>query len=215
MGAPMFRTAAAVGLTVLLTTSAFAAMDMPMTIPQTLAGWAKGAQQFPNLGNFHRKITSKSDAAQRYFDQGMRFIFAFNHDEATRSFAKAAELDPTCASCLWGVALTLGPNYNMPMLVVACVFVGWVVVVFPKSLPAPPVEHALIVALQSRFDQAKPLDPVSGPPLVNAYADAMKKVAAQYPNDLDVQVLYAEALMNKNPWKLWGADGKPGADTNE
>jgi hypothetical protein len=211
----MFRTAAAAGLTVLLTTSAFAAMDMPMGIPQTLSGWAKGAQEFPNLGNFHRKITTKSDAAQAYFDQGMKFIFAFNHDEATRSFAKAAVLDPSCASCLWGVALTLGPNYNMPMMAEARAKVGWDAVEKATALPATPVEHALIVALQSRFDKAKGLDPVSGPPLVNAYADAMKKVAAQYPNDLDVQVLYAEALMNKNPWKLWGADGKPGADTNE
>ena len=100
----MFKTAAAIGLTALLTTTVAVAMDMPMGVPQTLSGWAKGAQQFPNLGNFHRKITTRSEAAQAYFDQGMRFIFAFNHDEATRSFAKAAELDPTCASCLWGVA---------------------------------------------------------------------------------------------------------------
>lgn len=211
----MFRTAAVVGFTALLTTSAFAAMDMPMSIPQTLSGWAKGAQQFPNLGSFHRKVTTKSDAAQAYFDQGMKFIFAFNHDEATRSFAKGAALDPTCASCLWGVALTLGPNYNMPMMAEARAKVGWDAVEKAKSLPATPVEHALIVALESRFDKAKPLYPTNGPALIDAYAAAMKKVAAQYPNDLDVQVMYAESLMNKNPWKLWGADGKPGADTNE
>ena len=97
---------------------------MPMP-PQSLAGWAKGAQLFSGLGNFHRRITTRSPLAQRYFDQGMRFIWAFNHDEATRSFAKAAEIDPTCASCYWGVALTLGPNYNMPTMAKSRARVGW------------------------------------------------------------------------------------------
>jgi hypothetical protein len=77
--------------------------------PDSLAAWAKGAQLFGGLGSYHRKITTRSPLAQKYFDQGMRFIWAFNHDEATRSFAKAAQIDPTCASCYWGVALTLGP----------------------------------------------------------------------------------------------------------
>jgi len=98
--------------------------QMPET-PQTLAGWAKGAQLFDGLGNFHRKITTRSPLAQKYFDQGMRFLWAFNHDEATRSFAKAAQVDPTCASCYWGVALTLGPNYNMPMMSSACGMKCW------------------------------------------------------------------------------------------
>src|SRR5206468_6415776 len=93
------------------------AADSPAPAPpDTLAGWAKGAQLFGGLGTFHRRITTRSPLAQKYFDQGMRFIWAFNHDEATRSFAKAAMVDPKCASCYWGVALTLGPNYNMPMM---------------------------------------------------------------------------------------------------
>ena len=74
---------------------------MPPAVPETLAGWAKGARLFDGLGTFHRKVTTRSLLAQRYFDQGMRFIWAFNHDEATRSFAKAAEIDPSCASCYW------------------------------------------------------------------------------------------------------------------
>lgn len=211
----MSRIAVAVGLLTLLTTGSAFAMDMAMGPPQSLQQWAKGAQQFSGLGTFHRKVTTNSKDAQAYFDQGMRFIFAFNHDEATRSFAKAAELDPKCAACLWGVALTLGPNYNMPMMAQARAKVGWDAVEKAKALSSTPVEHALIVALEKRFDGAKPLDPMSGPPRIDAYADAMKDVAAKYPGDLDVQTLYAEALMNKNPWKLWSADGKPGADTNE
>ena len=211
----MFKTVAAVGLAAAMTAGGARAMDMAMGPPQTLQQWAHGAQQFPGLGTFHRKITTRSKAAQAYFDQGMRFIFAFNHDEATRSFAKAAELDPRCASCFWGVALTLGPNYNMPMMAEARAKVGWAALEKAKALPASPVERALIVALEKRFDGANPLDPASGPPRLDAYADAMKTVAARYPDDLDVQTLTAEALMNKTPWKLWTADGKPGPDTNE
>src|SRR3954449_10823956 len=93
--------------------------------PQTLADWAKGARLYDGLGSFHRAVTTRSPEAQRYFDQGMRFVWAFNHDEATRSFAKAAAVDPSCASCFWGVALTLGPNYNMPMMNSARGRVGW------------------------------------------------------------------------------------------
>src|SRR6478736_1965590 len=85
--------------------------------PATIADWAKGAKIFANLGTFHRKITTSSPEAQQYFDQGMRYLWAFNHDEATRSFAEAAALDSSCAMCYWGVALTVGPNYNLPMLV--------------------------------------------------------------------------------------------------
>src|SRR5215468_9443828 len=90
--------------------------SMPQ-LPATVADWAHGAQLFEGLGNFHRAVTTSSPQAQQYFDQGMRFLWAFNHDEATRSFANAAELDPACAACYWGVALTVGPNYNLPAMV--------------------------------------------------------------------------------------------------
>jgi len=85
--------------------------------PATMADWAKGAQLFTGLGDFHRPITTSSPEAQKYFDQGMRLMYAFNHDEATRSFAHAAELDPNCAACYWGVSYTVGPNYNLPVMV--------------------------------------------------------------------------------------------------
>ena len=111
----------------------------------SVADWAKGARLFDGLGGFHRKITTASPEAQRYFDQGMRFVWAFNHDEATRSFARAAELDPSCASCWWGVALTLGPNYNMPVMAEARAKAGWIgtdelglhrAVTMPAEMPA-------------------------------------------------------------------------------
>lgn len=184
--------------------------------PNTLAGWAKGAQLFDGLGSFHRKITTRSSLAQQYFDQGMRFIWAFNHDEATRSFAKAAQIDPRCASCYWGVALTLGPNYNMPMMSSPRARVGWTAVrkAEANARRAKPVERALIAAVAKRYRGTGEVDPSNSQPLLNAYVEAMRKVSQKYPDDLDVQTMYAEALMNTNPWKLWNADGSanPGTD---
>lgn len=182
----------------------------------TIADWARGAQLFDGLGSFHRPVTTRSPEAQRYFDQGMRLIWAFNHDEATRSFAKAAELDPACAMCLWGVALTLGPNYNMPMMAEARARVGWDAIARARaSTAATPVERALIAALATRFAGPQPLDPANSAPHLAAYVAAMRDAAARFPADLDVQTLFAEALMNTNPWKLWNADGTPGPGTPE
>ncbi len=188
---------------------------MPPSTPGTLAGWAKGAQLFDGLGTFHRKITTRSPLAQKYFDQGMRFVWAFNHDEATRSFAQAATIDPTCASCYWGVALTLGPNYNMPMMSSARGRVGWVAVrkAEANARRATPVERALIAAVGKRYRGNGEVDPSNSRPLLGAYVKAMKRVATRYPNDLDVQTMYAEGLMNTNPWKLWNADGTQNAGT--
>ncbi len=185
--------------------------------PDTLAGWAKGAELFNGLGNFHRKIATRSALAQKYFDQGMRFIWAFNHDEATRSFAKAAMIDPHCASCYWGVALTLGPNYNMPMMSSPRARVGWQAVrkAEANARRATPVERALIAAVARRYRGAGEVDPSNSKPLLTAYVDAMRRVAARYPGDLDVQTMYAEALMNTNPWKLWKDDGTANPGTME
>jgi tetratricopeptide (TPR) repeat protein len=185
--------------------------------PDTLAGWAKGAQLFDGLGTFSRKITTRSPLAQKYFDQGMRFIWAFNHDEATRSFAKAAMIDPRCASCFWGVALTLGPNYNMPMMSSARARVGFEALQKARTNArrATPVERALIAAVAKRYAGTEQVDPSNSKPLLSAYVDAMKAVAAKYPNDLDVQTMYAEGLMNTNPWKLWNADGTENPGTQQ
>jgi len=189
----------------------------PPAPPDTLAGWAKGAQLFDGLGTFHRKITTRSPLAQKYFDQGMRFIWAFNHDEATRSFAKAAQIDPRCASCYWGVALTLGPNYNMPMMNSARAKVGWDAVrkAEANARRATPVERALIAAVAKRYRGTGEVDESNSNPLLNAYVSAMRDVAVKYPNDLDVQTMYAEGLMNTNPWKLWNADGTPNPGTEQ
>jgi tetratricopeptide (TPR) repeat protein len=195
---------------------AFAQHDAHAQPPRsTVADWAKGARLFEGLGGFHRAVTTSSPEAQRYFDQGMRFVWAFNHDEATRSFARAAELDPGCASCFWGVALTLGPNYNMPLMAEPRARAGWEALgkAQANAAAATPVEQALIAALAKRFDGATPLDPSNSAPLLAAYVTAMEDVARRFPDDMDVQTLLAEGLMNTNPWKLWTADGKPGPGT--
>lgn len=181
----------------------------------TVADWARGAQLFDGLGAFHRPIATSSPEAQKYFDQGMRLLWAFNHDEATRSFAKAAELDPKCASCYWGVALTLGPNYNMPLMAEPRARAGWEALgkARANAAAATPVEQALIAALAKRFDGPKPLDLSNSAPLLAAYVTAMEDVARRFPDDMDVQAMLAEGLMNTNPWKLWTTDGKPGLGT--
>lgn len=189
----------------------------PPAAPDSLAGWAKGAQLFNGLGTFHRKVTTRSPLAQKYFDQGMRFIWAFNHDEATRSFAKAAMIDPACASCYWGVALTLGPNYNMPMMSASRAHVGLEALQKARvnARHSTPVERALIDAVAKRYAGAEAVDPSNSKPLLAAYVQAMKAVAAKYPDDLDVRTMYAEGLMNTNPWKLWNANGTQNPGTQQ
>lgn len=194
---------------------AFAQHEAHAPAPRaTVADWARGAQLFDGLGTFHRKVTA-SPEAQEYFDQGMRFVWAFNHDEATRSFARAAELDPKCASCFWGVALTLGPNYNMPLMAEPRARAGWEALgkAQANAAAATPVEQALIAALTKRFDGPRPLDPSNSAPLLAAYVTAMQDVARRFPHDMDVRTMLAEGMMNTNPWKLWSADGKPGLGT--
>jgi tetratricopeptide (TPR) repeat protein len=189
----------------------------PGGLPLTLTQWAEGARPFEGLGNFHRTVTTGSPAAQGYFDQGMRFLWAFNHDEATRSFAKAAELDPQCAMCYWGVSLTVGPNYNLPIMAPPRAAVAWQALQLAQQHAATttPVEQALIGALAERYPNAQPLDPSNEGPVLVAYAQAMKTVAQRFPDDRDVQTLTAEAMMNINAWKLWTLDGVPAPGTDE
>jgi tetratricopeptide (TPR) repeat protein len=185
--------------------------------PQTVADWARGARLFDHLGAFHRTITTSSPSAQRYFDQGMRLLWAFNHDESTRSFAQAGILDPACAMCYWGVALTVGPNYNLPVMAEPRAKVAWEALHLAQQY-APrttSVEQALIGALGHRYTGPDPLDPSNSSPVLGAYAAAMREVARTYPRDLDVQVLFAESLMNVNPWRLWTNDGQPAPGTAE
>jgi tetratricopeptide (TPR) repeat protein len=180
----------------------------------TLASVARGAMLFDGLGSYHREVTAADPEAQTYFDQGLRLLYAFNHDEAARSFARAATLDPTCAMCFWGVAYALGPNYNVPMLPDRF-GLAWTALGRAKTAASrtTPVEQAMIDALATRYQGPEPHDAAAQQPLNEAYAAAMTRVAKQFPDDIDVQVLTAEALMDVRPWKLWTKDGKPAPGT--
>jgi tetratricopeptide (TPR) repeat protein len=186
-------------------------------LPATIADWSRGAMPFDGLGSARRAITTSSDEAQQYFDQGLRLMWAFNHDEATRSFAKAAALDPRCASCYWGVALTVGPNYNLPFLSGERAKVAFEALHLAEQYAshASPVEQALIAALAKRYPNDQPLQPAAAVPVLSEYARAMRAVATRFGADLDVQTLYAESLMNVNAWKLWAPDGRPAPGTEE
>ena len=170
------------------------------------AAAATGPKLFDSFGDLHRDIGSKVPAAQQYFDQGLRMVYGFNHEAAGRAFAEAARLDPTCAACVWGQALVLGPNINLPMDPASA---GNATALARRAAQlaahATPADRALIEALQARYadpapDHRKPLD--------LAYAEAMAKVVRDFPGDDDAATLYAEALMDLAPWAQW-ADGKP------
>jgi tetratricopeptide (TPR) repeat protein len=165
------------------------------------------------LGDLHHPVSTHSAQAQQFFDQGLRFIYAFNHDEAARSFQRATELDPKLAIAYWGVAEAVGPNYNDPAdpdrYKQAHDAVQKAVDLSPGAAPS---EQAYIRAMAKRF----PADPNSDlKKAAEDYRDAMRQVAAEFPDDPDAATLFAEAGMNLHPWGLWHQDGTPEAGTEE
>ena len=166
----------------------------------------RDAPLWDGLGSVSYKITTTNAAAQAYFDQGLRLTYAFNHPEAQRAFRKAQRLDPACALCLWGEALVLGPNVNLPMQddAVAPAFAASRKALALASA-ASPREQALIAALAERYVPAGNAD---RGPLDAAYAAAMSKVAASFPDDDDIAVLYAESVMDISPWNYWQPGGR-------
>lgn len=184
----------------------------------TLEQLAGGAMLLPGLESVHRQVSTSSSEAQAFFDQGLALTYGFNHDEAARSFARAAELDPQCAMCFWGAAYTLGPNYNIPMLPERAE-AAWDALTRAQRIVADgepdPVEKALVEALAKRYAGPEYVEPAAMQAYSETYAVAMRGVATRFPDDLDVQVLYAESVMNTNPWKLWTLEGEPSPGTEE
>ncbi len=167
----------------------------------------------PGLGDLHHPVSAKNKEAQEFFDQGLRLIYAFNHDEAARSFRKAAELDPSLAMAYWGIAEAVGPNYNDPAddgrFKEAHEAIQKAV---DRSAGAWPVEQAYIAAMAKRF----PADPKADRRrAAEEYRDAMRDVVKNYPDDLDAATLFAEAGMGLHPWGLWHSDGTPEEGTEE
>lgn len=166
---------------------------------------------FTGLGEHRFPITTDSDMAQRYFDQGLMFIYGFNHFEAVRAFQESVRHDPECALCFWGVALAQGPHINAPMMPEA-VAPAFEALQRAQALAvrSSEREQAYIEALGVRYEAEPPADRT---PLDRAYADAMGDLVAAYPDDLDAATLYAEALMNLVPWNYWDEKGAPRTET--
>ncbi len=178
----------------------------------------KDSQRPPDLsltaiGRQHHAIDTKSKEAQDYFDQGLTFIYGFNHEEAHRAFQRAAELDPSSPMPLWGIAMAVGPNYNSDVDAERERLAFETIQKARKlSEHAAVAERDYVQALAIRFSgEAKP----DYPKLARNYAAAMKALSAKYPDDLDAATLYAESLMDLNPWKLWSHDGQPAENTIE
>src|SRR5271154_5805190 len=174
---------------------------------------AKPATLMPGLGNAHHPVSTSNPEAQEFFDQGLRLIYDFNHDEAARSFQKAADLDPKLAIAYWGIAEAVGPNYNDPAsderFKRAHEEIQKAV---DLSAGASPSERAYIQAMAKRF----PGDPKADRrKAAEEYHDAMRELVKQFPDDLDAATLFAESGMTLHPWGLWHVDGTPEAGTEE
>jgi tetratricopeptide (TPR) repeat protein len=166
------------------------------------------------LGHLDHPITTSNPLAQRYFNQGLTLVYAFNHDEAARSFEYAAQLDPKCAMAYWGIALARGPNYNEWVIDANREKAASDAVKKAQELAAHagPGEQAYIRALAERVSA----DPKADQKTLGAnYRDAMRELMRSYPDDLDAAVLFADACMDLHAWNLWKRDGQPEEGTME
>ncbi len=182
-------------------------LSMAEAYAQTLPGDMNAPPPLvAGLGDAHLPITTSVPQAQQYFDQGARYLHAFNHAEAIRAFRHAQRLDPTCAMCFWGEAFALGPNINAPMdegdhePAYAAMRRA-----HEMRANATPIEQAFIDAIQTRYAQRPPADRSA---LDAAFADAMASAADRFPDNDFLQVLAAEAAMDTQPWDYWEAGGR-------
>lgn len=177
-----------------------------------------------DLGDFSRRVTTASKQTQLWFDRGLIWTYAYNHEEAITCFEQAAKADETCAMAYWGIAYAIGPNYNKPWETFEedekqdALLVAKTAAARCHALrdQASEVERALIDAIQVRYPEVADIETFA--PWNDAYAASMREVYRSYPDDLDICTLFAEALMNRTPWKLWDLpSGLPakGADTIE
>ena len=202
----------ALAILILSVSAAFvrsAAAQHDMAAPA--AGNARPAPRLSVGANPH-PVSTRVAEAQQYFDQGLALCYAFNHDEAIRSFRRAAELDPTLAMAHWGIALALGPNINLPMdSTNEPTALEAVRKAQSLASGASDKERAYIAALAKRYGEPAGADRAARD---SAYALAMDAVRKQYPDDLDAATLCGEAMMDLRPWNYWQPDGSayPGID---
>jgi len=165
------------------------------------------------LGDVNHPVSTANGEAQKFFNQGLAYAYAFNHEEAVRSFKRAAELDANLAMAYWGIALALGSNYNLqadaPQLKEAYANLQKALALAPK---ASEHERDYINALSKRYSSDANANRQK---LALDYKNAMRELSAKHPDDMDAATLYAESMMNLRPWQLWTADGKPAEGTLE
>ncbi len=171
------------------------------------------APKLSGLGDYHYNVTTSSEDAQAFFDQGLRLTYGFNHAEAIRAFQEASRLDPSFAMAYWGQALALGPNINDPMpherelKALAAITKAK-----EHSSSVSEKERDFIETLAVRYTDDENAERAE---LDNAYAEAMRKLWKKYPTDPEVGTLFAAALMNTMPWHYWTEDLSPRPGTSE
>jgi len=165
----------------------------------------------PAIGHVHFKASTAIAEAQRYFDQGMAYLYGFNHEAAVQSFQKAGELDPNLGMAWWGVALALGPNINMDVDPDR-EKQAYDAVQTALTKKASPKERDIIATLAKRYSNDPNADLKK---LAADYSDAMGRLSKKYPDDLDLATLYAESMMDLRPWKFWSHTGEPAPDTEK
>ncbi|HEX9459098.1 MAG TPA: hypothetical protein VGA84_08145 [Thermoanaerobaculia bacterium] len=194
-------------LSLIVTVPTFAQHDMP---PQ---GNAKPVTLEPGLGNVHWPVSTKNAEAQRFFDQGMKYVYGFNHESAVNSFQRATQLDPELAMGYWGAALALGPNINLDVDPDReKQGFDYIQAARAHEAHASAKERGLIAALSKRYSNDPKADLKK---LAVDYSEAMGALTKNSPNDLDIATLYAESLMDLHPWKFWSHDGKPNEGTTK
>jgi len=173
----------------------------------------KQAPLFNNLGVLEYPVTTNSELAQKYFNQGLILAYAFNHEESFRSFEEAARLDTNCAMAYWGMAYVLGPNINLPMQEdVVCTAYNSIQKAIALLDDESQKEKDLVTALSKRYSEDIMEDRTH---LDQAYSDAMRKLVEKYPDDLDAATIFAESIMDLHPWDYWQKDGTMQPWTNE
>jgi tetratricopeptide (TPR) repeat protein len=176
---------------------------------------AAATELHPGLGDYHFPITTTNADAQLYFDQGIRLLYGFNHDEAARYFRRAAELDPQAPMPYWGVALSIGPNYNDAAVDAARAQATYAAVksAEQRAQNVSARERDYIAALAKRYPSPEPAADWLG--FHRDYSQAMREMVAKYPDDVDAATMFGESLMMLRPWQLWSLEGEPAPGTLE
>jgi len=187
---------------------------LSFSLVATLKAKAETAPDYYDIGGLHYAVSTDSELAQIWFDRGLAMCYGFNHEEAVRCFEKALRHDPGMAMALWGMAYAWGPNINNMLIEPQQMAQAQLAIRLAKLYAdeATPLEQQLIDALATRY--ALPL-PEDRDALNEAYAEAMREVYAQHTDDPLVVTLFAESLMNLQPWKHWSPEGEPGPNTQE